>query len=332
MDHNLSLIVEKIMAPKKGILAADESNKTAGKRLEVIGVENTEENRRKYRELFLYTKDVENYLSGVILFEETLWQKGPDGKTFPEHLLELGILPGIKVDESTAGMPGSPDESITKGMDDLSERVFKYKEAHVAFSKWRAVFVISENSPTEEAIHANATLLALYAKTMQEQGIVPIVEPEVLLAGNHTLEQSRNVTGQVLKILFEKLNRYKVSLPHTILKTSMVLPGSESAERATDEEVAKATVTTLKEFVPKELGGVVFLSGGQSPLEATNHLAAIARLEPLPWPIAFSYARALQEPALSAWQGKEGNFPHAQSVFMETLKRNSAADQGISVG
>ncbi|NCS99098.1 fructose-bisphosphate aldolase class I [Candidatus Parcubacteria bacterium] len=323
--------VKKLLAKGKGILAADESNGTADKRLQSVDVEGGEENRRRYRELFLCMDGLEDYVSGVILYDETFWQKDCSGeKTFVEKLEEKGVVPGIKVDLGAKDFPGFPEEKLTIGLDDLAERAGNYSKHGGRFAKWRAVIKIDEEKglPTEEAVEANADALGRYARIVQEAGLVPIVEPEVLLTGPHSLETSEKVTKYVVKKVFEKLNEYRAYIPGVILKTSMVINGSANVDEASAEEVADGTVRMLLESVPENVGGVVFLSGGQTAVEATTHLDAIAEREPLPFEIAFSYARALQQPALRVWKGKDENTDLARAEFKKRLELNQLADAG----
>lgn len=320
--------VSKMLQKGKGILAADESNGTADKRLGAIEVEGSEMNRRRYRDLFLSTDGIENYISGVILYDETIRQEALDGQLFVQKLNEKGIVPGIKVDTGAKDSIDFPGEKVTEGLDGLEARLKEYFDIGARFAKWRAVITISESLPTDKAIEVNAEILAKYSKKCQEAGIVPMVEPEVLLDGSHTMERAYEVTARVVKKVIEALKKEDVWLPGVILKTSMVLPGNKSGESKTPSEIAEATVRYLRESVPEELGGVVFLSGGQSPLEATENLDAIAKLEPLPWEIAFSYARAIQGPVLEAWKGKDENVEEARGVYIERLKELVEADQG----
>lgn len=321
-------VAAKMMTPGKGILAADESIGTATKRLEDIGVESSAATRRQYRDLFLSTQNIEKYLSAVILFEETLTQYASDGTPFPLLLQSKGIIPGIKVDLSTYEMPGFPGEALTRGLDDLPDRLRVFKQYRNKFAKWRAVIHIGEDIPTAENIHTNAIHLSLYARIAQDHGFVPIVEPEVLMKGKHTVDRAEEVTRQVLDEVMYQLERFRVDLPGAILKTSMVIAGSKSNEEVSSDEVAMRTVRVLKETVPDNLGGVVFLSGGQEPQEAASNLSAIAQEEPLPWEITFSYGRALQQPALQVWEGKESQLSEARETFLATLKRNVKADRG----
>lgn len=325
----LQKTASRMMQKGKGILAADESNGTAGKRLTSIDVENTEENRRLYRELFLGAKGIEQYLSGVILYDETLRQKNNDGVPYAEHLENLGIVPGIKVDMGAKDFPGFPGEKITEGLDGLRERLQEYYKLGARFAKWRAVITIGDGIPTAECIHTNAVTLARYARLCQEEGIVPMVEPEVLFEGNHSIEKAEEVTRNTVSEVFYQAKRYRADLKGMILKTSMVLAGNKHGEQSSAEEVGKATVRMLKESVPEEVPGVVFLSGGQEPVPATEHLDAIADHEPLPWELAFSYARAIQGPALEIWKGKEENLEEARKEFFKRLQMNVAADMGV---
>ena len=321
--------IAKMMQKGKGILAADESNRTAAKRLDSIGVEDNEENRRLYRELFLGAEGIEKYLSGVILYEETLKQKNNAGVLYPESLEKLGIVPGIKVDMGAKDFPGFPGEKVTAGLDGLRERLQEYYKQGARFAKWRAVITIGKDIPTPECIHTNAAILARYARLCQEEGIVPMVEPEVLFEGDHSIEQAEEVTRNTVAEVFYQAKRYRADLSAIILKTSMVLAGNKFEVQSTTKEIGEATVRMLKEAVPSEVPGVVFLSGGQDPVPATEHLDAIADHEPLPWEIAFSYARAIQGPALTIWKGKEENIADARKEFFKRLQMNVAADMGV---
>jgi len=326
---DLKETIKNLMQTGKGILAADESNGTAGKRLQSVGVPNTEENRRLYRELFLGAKGIESYLSGVIFFDETIRQKNNEGVLYVESLKKLSIVPGIKVDMGTVDFPGFPGEKVTEGLDGLRERLQEYYKLGARFAKWRAVFIIGEGIPTPECLHTNAIILARYARLCQEEGLVPIVEPEVLFEGDHSMEKAEEVTTNVVSTVFYQARRYRVDLSCMILKTSMVLAGKEFPKQSTTKEIAQATVRMLKNSVPEEVPGVVFLSGGQEPIPATEHLDAIVDLMPLPWELAFSYARAIQEPALEIWQGKEGNVEKAREEFFKRLEMNVSADMGV---
>lgn len=327
-NEALEETVGKMMARGKGLLAADESVKTAAKRLDAVGVESTEENRRLYRELFLGAEGIEEYLSGVIFYDETFRQKSNDGTPYPELLERRGIVPGIKVDKSTIPFPGFPNEVLTAGLDGLAERFEEYYRLGARFAKWRVVVRIGEEIPTEECLQTNAILLARYARLAQEAGIVPMVEPEVLLDGPHSFSQSEDITEKTLVEVMKQLRRYRVHLPGVILKTSMVLPGSESGQSVPTEEVGSATLRMLHNSVPEELGGIVFLSGGQSPDGATINLNAINSRGEQPWGLTFSYARALQGPSLEIWRGKEENIAEARKAFLHRLKMNSLASKG----
>jgi fructose-bisphosphate aldolase, class I len=320
-----------LLSKGKGILAADESNNTANKRLaEYCDGEITTETRRQYREMLLETPYLEKFVSGVILYDETFWQNNSNDQTFVSSLQDRGILPGIKVDTGTREFPGLVGELITNGLDDLEDRVKKYAEAGAKFTKWRAVFTIDEDKglPTDLAISENINDLVQYAKTVQKYNLVSIVEPEVLLLGKHNIQTSYEVTKKVVSTLFETLKKIDIYLPGLILKTSMVINGNQNADEASPQEVAEYTIKMLRESVPAEVGGVVFLSGGQTPVEATAHFDAIAKEEPLPWELAFSYARALQDPALQIWAGKIENLEAARSAFRDRLDMNHLADSG----
>jgi len=325
--------VGKVMAKGKGILAADESNGTADKRLESVNAKTGEEMRRKYRDLFLCMNGNEEYISGVILYDETFNQTDCSGILFPEALNKKGILPGIKVDLGAKDFPGFPDEKLTVGLDDLPERAKAYFDGGARFTKWRAVIKIDEENglPTNETIEANTDALARYARICQEAGLVPICEPEVLLNGSHSIKVSEDITTEVVKTLFDKLEEYKVYIPGLILKTSMIINGDKNSDEASAEEVAEGTIRMLLNSVPKNVGGVVFLSGGQTAVEASAHLDKMAEIEKekgLPFEIAFSYARALQGPALRIWAGKDENIKPAQEEFLKRLKLNQLADAG----
>lgn len=312
----------------KGILAADESTASADKRLAQYGIETGPEMRRKYRDLFLAAPGIEQYLSGVILYQETLEQSALDGTSFPELLHKKGIIPGIKVDEGLEPFPEGGDESITKGLLGLPQRLTKYKVEHqTGFTKWRALIKIDGTRlPTPQAIVENAKRLAQYANDAQMAGMVPMVEPEVLLDGSHSRVRSKEVLSQVLATLISALQDQAVDISGVILKTSMVLSGKESGRADTPEEVAKDTLDVLMEQVPKAMGGIVFLSGGQSTEEATANLRAIeeeARARSAPWHLTFSYARALQDEALTIWQGKDENVPAARAAFLARLKEDA---------
>jgi len=323
--------ISALFSKGKGILAADESNTTATKRLqECCQGEVTEETRRQYREVLLETPHLENFVSGVILYDETFWQKNNVGENFTSSLQQRGILPGIKVDTGVKEFPSKPGELITGGLDDLESRIKKYVEAGAKFTKWRAVFAIDKEAglPSDLVISENADVLAQYASLVQKYNLVPIVEPEVLITGDHDIKTSYEVTKKVVTALFVALKKFDVYLPGLILKTSMVTNGNQNADEASPKEVADYTIKMLRESVPAEVGGVVFLSGGQTPVEATAHFDAIVKKEPLPWPLAFSFARALQDPVLRTWAGKPENVVAAREAFRDRLDMNHLADSG----
>src|SRR3989338_6703380 len=324
----LKKTIKDMVVAGKGILAADESTGTAGKRLASINTENTEETRRQYRNLILTAPGIEKFICGVILYEETLSQKTNNGVLFPMHLKNIGVVPGIKVDEGLAEFEGSI-EQYTKGLEGLGERLERYKKFGCRFAKWRAVYHITNGTPTDMAIKRNAHDLAKYAKICQDHGIVPIVEPEVLINGTYSIETSYEVTDKVLKEVFAALREENVALQYTILKPSMAISGKEASDRANVDEVAKKTVMVLKANVPSDLASINFLSGGQANQESTTHLNRMHTLgENLPWYVSFSYARALQEPALKAWQGKKENLKAGQDAFLKRAKLNSLATMG----
>lgn len=332
MSEELKQAIKDIVVVGKGILAADESVKTATKRLASLNVESTEETRRQYRNLILTAPGIEKYICGVILFEETLKQKTDSGVLFPEHLAEVGVVPGIKVDQGLEDFNGT-QEQYTKGLDGLGDRLEEYKKSGCRFTKWRAVYSISETTPSDTIIKKNAEDLAKYAKICQEHGFVPIVEPEVLIDGTHSIDTCQEVTEKVLKAVFDSLKEENVAIDLAILKPSMVISGKQAENRAGVEEVAKRTVEALKKIVPQELPSINFLSGGQSAEEATAHLNAMHKLgEDLPWYVSFSYARALQGPALKAWQGKQENLALGQEAFINRARLNSLATKGEYLG
>lgn len=326
---DLVATARSLFAPGKGLLAADESVHTATARLASYGIATSVEMRRQFRDLFLNAEGVEQYLSGVILFSETLLEKGNDKKLFPKSLAARGIAPGIKVDLGTEPISTSPNELITQGLLDLHERLAEYKKQGAVFTKWRAVIRIDgDELPTGVAIHENAKRLASYAKEVQSAGLVPILEPEVLLEGKHSRARARAVLTETLGIVFSVLEEHSVDRASIILKTSMALSGSESGKKDTPEEVAEDTLAALMESVPRQVAGIVFLSGGQTPGQATENLAAIARRAKeisAPWPLTFSYSRALQEEALALWKGKEENIAAARAAFLARLAKVSSA-------
>jgi fructose-bisphosphate aldolase class I len=328
MDE-LTGTIQSIIKPGKGILAADESGPTITKRFQALNIESTEETRRAYRTLLFTTKGAEEFLSGVILFEETLEQNADDGTPLAEVLARRGIIPGIKVDKGTTPLPGANGDLITQGLDGLAERLKAYKAKGARFTKWREVYAITDSNPTPLGISANAETLARYAAICQDQGFVPIVEPEVLIDGNHTIERCYDVCEAVLHAVFDALYRHRVLLEGMVLKPSMVLPGKENPKKASPEQVAEATLRVLKRTVPAAVPTINFLSGGQKPEEATANLNAMnAMSPPAPWVLSFSYARALQDPAMKAWAGKKENVAPAQQAFYRRIKMNSLARGG----
>jgi len=329
MDAKLMTETARAMvATGKGLLAADESAGTCKKRFDSVNVESTEENRRAYRELLFTTPGLPQFVSGVILFDETIRQKTKDGVPFAEYLKKNGILPGIKVDAGAQDMALHPGEKVTEGLDKLAARMQEYFGLGARFAKWRAVITIGKDIPSPACIKANAHALARYSAICQEASIVPIVEPEVLLDGDHTVERSETVHQDTLAALFHELERQEVCLEHVILKASMVVSGKENARQAGVPEVAERTLRVLKRTVPAALPGVVFLSGGQTDENATAHLDAMNRLGGAPWPLTFSYSRALQAVALKAWRGSPANVAAAQKAFHHRARMNSFAAKG----
>jgi len=324
----LSKTAAAMVARGKGVLAADESSGTCEKRFKSVGVECTEESRRAYRNLLFSASGVEQYLSGVILFDETARQKANDGTLIPQYLAKKGILPGIKVDKGVANIPFTREEKVTEGLDGLQKRMKEYFDLGCRFAKWRAVITIGADIPTHTCLYANAHALARYAAICQEASIVPMIEPEVLLDGNHTVERSEEVHEATLRATYAAMAAYNVSIEHLILKTSMVVSGKDNARQAGVDEVAERTVRVLKRTVPAAQPGIVFLSGGQSDEAATAHLNAMAAMKGLPWPLTFSYSRALQNTALKTWRGQAGNVAAAQKAFHHRAQMNGLAAQG----
>ena len=317
------------MAPGKGILAADESGGTIGKRLKGVGVESPEDSRRAYREMLFTTEGIGEYLSGVILFDETIKQEASDGTLMPEVLKGQGIIPGIKVDKGAKDLALAPGEKVTEGLDGLRERLEEYVGLGARFAKWRAVIAIDEGIPSRLCIEANAHALARYAALCQEQGLVPIVEPEVLIDGDHSIEDCYAATEATLISTFAALHEHRVDLDGTLLKPNMVISGKEASQQAGVQQVAQMTVECLRKTVPAALPGIVFLSGGQSDIRATEHLNAMNGLDvDLPWQVSFSYARALQEGPMQIWAGNADRVPEAQKAFRHRAKMNSAARSG----
>ena len=326
---DLHKTAKALVADGKGILAADESSGTIKKRFDSIGVESTEENRRAYRDLLFTTSGAEEFISGVILYDETIRQSASDGTPFPKLLESKGVVPGIKVDEGAKPLALAEGETVTEGLDGLRERLAEYRELGARFAKWRAVITIGKNIPSEYCIWTNAHALARYAALCQEGGLVPIVEPEVLMDGEHTIQRSFEVTSRTLHAVFTELRDQKVHPEGILLKPNMVLPGYESSEQVSDEEIAQETVKCFRRHVPAAVPGIVFLSGGQSEEEATRRLNAINAIGPHPWKVSFSYGRALQAAALKAWGGNEENVDAAKRAYYHRAKMNSAAQTGM---
>ena len=324
----LSRIAAAMVAKGKGILAADESTGTIKKRFDSIRLESTEEHRRTYREMLFTAPGAAESVSGVILYDETIRQKTKDGTPFPQYLTRQGILPGIKVDSGAKPLAAFPGETITEGLDGLRERLIEYRSLGARFAKWRAVIDIGEGIPTSFAIESNAQALARYAALCQENDIVPIVEPEVLMDGAHSIDRCAEVTERVLQTVFGQLFAQRVLLEGMVLKPNMVISGKKAANRAPPQAVAEATVRVLKRHVPAAVPGIAFLSGGQSPAEATLHLSLINQLGPLPWSLTFSYGRALQDEALKGWGGTAANFAIGQKEFMRRAKLTALATTG----
>lgn len=329
MTETLELIAQAMVAPGKGILAADESSGTIKKRFDAINVPSTEENRRDYRELlFRTTEAMENYISGVILFDETIRQKAKDGTPLVDLIKKAGAIPGIKVDAGAKPMPGFPGETVTEGLDGLRERLAEYYDLGARFAKWRAVIDIADNIPTNACIEANAEALARYAALCQEAGIVPIVEPEVLMDGAHTADRCFEVTEATLRAVFNRLALHNVKLEGTILKPNMIVSGKKCPQQASVQEVAEKTIACFKRTVPAAVPGIVFLSGGQSDEDATAHLDAMNKIGGFPWKLSFSYGRALQAAPQKAWSGKAENVSSAQQAFLHRAKMNGLAALG----
>lgn len=326
--QDLAAVARAMVAPGKGILAADESFPTIKKRFAAINLESTEEARRSYREMLFTSPGIAEHISGVILFDETLRQSTLAGVPFARCLAEQGIIPGIKVDAGAKPLAGAPGETITEGLDGLRDRLKEYASLGARFAKWRAVIDIGDGIPTAYAIHANAHALARYAALCQEAGIVPIVEPEVLMDGAHTLERCEEVTGRVLDETFAQLRLHRVALAGMVLKPNMVISGKKCQNRAGVQQVAAATVRCLRDHVPASVPGIAFLSGGQSAAEATAHLNAMNAMGPHPWELSFSYGRALQDEALKAWGGKAEQFKAGQTAFVRRARLNGLARRG----
>ena len=327
--NELHEIAQAIVADGKGILAADESDSTIKKRFDSIGIESTEENRRGYRELLFTTEGAEEFISGVILFDETIRQSALDGTPFPKLLESKGVIPGIKVDKGAKPLALTDNETITEGLDGLRDRLKEYYDLGARFAKWRATYSIGDGIPSEYCIWTNAHALARYAALCQEARIVPIVEPEVLMDGTHSIHDAKRVTGRVLNAVYTELHDQRVDLRGTLLKPNMTLSGYEASDRAGVDEVAEATLDVFYKHVPAAVPGIVFLSGGQSDEDATAHLNAINARGPHPWKISFSYGRALQAPALKAWAGQPESVEAGQRAYYHSAKMNSAAQTGM---
>jgi fructose-bisphosphate aldolase class I len=325
---DMESVAHAIVAPKKGILAADESNATIAKRFEAIKVESTEENRRRYRELLFTTPKVNEFISGVILYDETIRQRTKEGEPFPAYLARAGIIPGIKVDTGAKPLALSPDEKITEGLDGLRDRLREYYAMGARFAKWRAVITIGNGIPTRGCIEANAHALARYAALCQEANLVPIVEPEVLMDADNTIEVCEEVTTETLRTVYRELASQRVALEGTLLKPNMVIAGKKCPRQASVQEVAEATLRTLRRCVPAAVPGIVFLSGGQTEQQSTEHLNVMCKMGPTPWALSFSYGRALQQSALRAWGGKEENFAAGQREFYKRARLNGLARTG----
>ncbi|HIB35234.1 MAG TPA: fructose-bisphosphate aldolase class I [Dehalococcoidia bacterium] len=333
MDINkLSAIAKRLVSKNKGVLAADESSPTIKKRFDSIGIESTENNRRDYRELLFSTSGIEDYISGIILYEETLFQKSLNGNLLIDLLKEKKIIPGIKVDKSTKNMTGFKNEKITEGLDGLYERIANYQSQGAEFTKWRAVITIGNSIPTNECIELNAIYLARYALISQEVGLVPIVEPEILMDGDHSINSCYEATNKTLSEVFNQLNKHKVNLSGILLKPNMVLSGKESSDRANKNQVAEMTLKCFKDTIPENVPGIIFLSGGQSDLESIDNLDAINKLAKQtgnrPWELSFSYGRGLQSSTLNKWNGNSDNVQIAQKEFIDRCKMVSDARNG----
>jgi fructose-bisphosphate aldolase class I len=324
----LSATARALVAPGKGILAADESSGTIKKRFDSIGLESTEDRRRAYREMLFTTKGAADFVSGVILYDETIRQSASDGRTLVSILVEQGVIPGIKVDAGTKPLAQAPDELVTEGLDGLRERLAEYRGLGARFAKWRAVVTIGDDIPSQYCLDVNSHALARYAALCQEADIVPIVEPEVLMDGSHTMERCAEVTNRTLHALFAALSDQRVVLEGSLLKPNMVLSGKDCPVQASVDEVAEATITCFRETVPAAVPGIVFLSGGQSDEIATAHLDAINRRGPHPWELSFSYGRALQAPAIKAWGGSDDHAADGQAAYLKRARLNGAARSG----
>ena len=328
MKNNLALTPKQLVAPGKGILAADESTPTIEKRFQSVNVPSTEQTRRDYREMLFTTPGLSEFISGAILFDETIRQKTHDGIRFPELLLRAGIIPGVKVDKGVKPLANFPAEKITEGLDGLRERLIEYVSLGAKFAKWRAVISIGEKIPTNFCLEANAHALARYAALSQETGLLPIIEPEVLMDGNHTIEHCYETTVATLESVFAELRSHRVQLEAILLKASMVVSGKDCPKQASVQKVAETSLLCLGETVPASVPGIVFLSGGQSNELATAHLNAMNEINSAPWQLSFSFGRALQSPALKIWCGNAQNVHAAQEALLHRARLNSAARSG----
>jgi fructose-bisphosphate aldolase, class I len=328
MGQNLEEIARALVAPGKGILAADESDGTIKKRFDSIGVESTEESRRAYRDMLFTTEGAADHISGVILFDETIRQSSADGTPFPKLLEQQGVIPGIKVDQGAKDLANAPNEKITEGLDGLRDRLNEYRELGAKFAKWRAVITIGQGIPSEYCLWTNAHALARYGALSQEAGLVPIIEPEVLMDGDHSIDTSFEVTSRTLHAVFTELRDQKVWFEQMLLKPNMVLSGYDASGRAGIQEVAELTIKCFRRHVPAAVPGIVFLSGGQTDEDATAHLNAMNAMGPHPWELSFSYGRALQAPALKAWSGAAENVPAGQAAYLHRAKMNGLARSG----
>jgi fructose-bisphosphate aldolase class I len=328
MSEAMRTTARELVSPGRGILAADESTGTIQKRFDQIGVGSTEENRRRYRQLLFTTPGLGEHISGVILYDETIRQSADDGRTFVQVLQDAGSIPGIKVDTGAKPLALYPGETITEGLDGLRERLAEYRELGARFAKWRATIMIGRGTPTSFAIEANAHAMARYAALCQEADLVPIVEPEVLMDGDHDIDACEDATGRTLQALYAQMAAHRLDVPGTLLKVNMVVPGKQSPNQASDEEIAKATIRCLTAHVPAEVPGVVFLSGGMSDEQATNRLNEMNRIGGTPWELSFSYGRALQQPSLKAWGGDDANVEAAQRALAHRARMNGLARSG----
>jgi len=325
---DLAEIARALVAPGKGILAADESSGTIKKRFDSIDLESTEDNRRAYREMLFGTRGLGDYISGVILYDETIRQSASDGTPLTKILTDNGMIPGIKVDTGSKPLSGFPGEEVTEGLDGLRDRLAEYAGLGAKFTKWRAVINIGDGIPTRAGIRANAHALTRYAALSQEAGLVPIVEPEVMMEGDHTIERCYEVSKRTLLSLYEQLHAYRIDLAGSLLKTNMVVPGKKAGKQATPAEIAEYTLRNFRETVPVTVPGIVFLSGGQDDIPATENLNEMNKLGPHPWELSFSYGRALQAPSLKAWKGESANVEAGQRELLHRAKCNGAARDG----